>query len=340
MPKAIQYRANSIIYFKGDVSDRVFILNSGKVVLNYLDIETGQEVHDLITTGEFFGVKSALGKYSREETAVVLLDASVLAFTVPEFELLAQKNTRIIVKMLKVFSNQLRRIHRQVQNLLFSEEQVDPETGLYKIGEYYYGNKQYQQALYAYRRYLAYYPSGQYADEVTANTQGCERRLVEYGSGKQQSGAAPAQAKAIAEPRKAESGQHAKGMTDSAKAFFSAVSLFGQKKYAQALKEFQKLAEGDDGGEYAAKAEYEIGRCLFHTDEIGQCIKTLTLLLKKYPTHPEMKEALLYLGQCYEKKGDTGRARSFFQQIVSMAAENEPVHKKARKALENLGAGG
>ena len=117
-PKAMLYKPNSIIFFKGDVSDRIFILNSGKVSLNYTDIETGQEVHDLIATGEFFGVKSALGRYPREETAVVLTDSAVIGFTVPEFEQLAMQKTRIIMKMLRVFSNQLRRVHKRVQNML------------------------------------------------------------------------------------------------------------------------------------------------------------------------------------------------------------------------------
>jgi CRP-like cAMP-binding protein len=44
MPKAIAYRANSVIYFMGDNADRIFVLQSGKVSLTYNDIETGQEV--------------------------------------------------------------------------------------------------------------------------------------------------------------------------------------------------------------------------------------------------------------------------------------------------------
>ena len=91
-PKAVQYRANSIIYFKGDQSDRIFLLNSGKVSLSSVDIETGQEVRDMIKMGEFFGVKSALGRYMREETAIVMQDAAVMVFSVPEFEQVASKN--------------------------------------------------------------------------------------------------------------------------------------------------------------------------------------------------------------------------------------------------------
>ena len=182
-PKAVQYRANSIIYFKGDQSDRIFLLNAGKVSLSSIDIETGQEVRDLIKMGEFFGVKSALGRYMREETAIVLQDSNVMVFSVPEFEQVASKNTRIITKMLTVFSNQLRRIHRQVQNLMVSDEQVNPETGLYKIGEYYLKNKRFGQALYSFKRYLVYYPTGSYATEVTSKIVQAEEFLSKYGSG-------------------------------------------------------------------------------------------------------------------------------------------------------------
>ncbi|NJL32642.1 MAG: Crp/Fnr family transcriptional regulator, partial [Chloroflexaceae bacterium] len=123
-PKAMTYKPNSVIYFKGDVSDKIYILKSGRINLQSEDIETGQEVRDYIQTGEFFGVKSALGKYPREENAQVLTDADVVCFSVPEFEQMAAQNTRVIMKMLKVFSNQLRRIHKQVSNLLEKEEQL------------------------------------------------------------------------------------------------------------------------------------------------------------------------------------------------------------------------
>mgnify|MGYP001072321657 CR=1 FL=1 len=97
MPKAMQYKANSVIYFQGDASEKIYILQSGKISLNSNDIETGQEIHDYIQTGEFFGVKSALGRYPREESAIVLSDAAVVVFSVPEFEALALQNTRIVL---------------------------------------------------------------------------------------------------------------------------------------------------------------------------------------------------------------------------------------------------
>ena len=328
-PKAVQYKANSIIYFKGDIGELVFILKSGRVVLNYVDIETGQEVHDLIQTGEFFGVKSALGKYPREETALVLQTASVIAFSAPEFEQLATKNTRIIVKMLTVFSNQLRRIHKQVQNLLYSEEQTEPETGLYKIGDYYLGNRHYQQALYAYKRYLVYYPAGNYSDEVTKKIELAESNLEKYGQGK---GNLP---RSVQKSLSGKQPQTQK-MTDSAKLFYSAVSLVSQKKFDAALKSFNKIVSAGGDKEYIAKSEYEIGKCYFHMKDFESCIQSLTSLIQKYPTHPELKEALFYIGLCYAEQDDKIKASEFYHKILSMAKEGEPIYRKVKKVLDTI----
>ena len=51
MPKAVQYSANSVIYFSGDFDARVFLLHSGHIALNSLDIETGAQVTEYIKTG-------------------------------------------------------------------------------------------------------------------------------------------------------------------------------------------------------------------------------------------------------------------------------------------------
>ena len=178
MPKVGTYRANSVIYFQGDLGDKIFVLQRGRVTLNYNDIETGKLIREIIQTGEFFGVKSALGRYPREENAVVLEDANVLAFTVPEFEAFSMSNTRIIIKMLKVFSNQLRHIHKQVENLMENPSAVNAETGLFKTGEYYLRSRMYSQARYVFGRYLTYYPAGRMAEQAGRYLETAEAALA------------------------------------------------------------------------------------------------------------------------------------------------------------------
>lgn len=352
-PKSMQYKANSIIFFKGDLSDRVFLLNSGKVTLNSMDIETGVEVHDLIKTGEFFGVKSALGRYPREETAQVLTDAAVIAFSVPEFEQLAMQNTRIIVKMLKVSSKQLRYVHSQVQNLIGSEEQVKPEMGLYNIGEYYLKNKRYSQALYAYKRYLTYYPSGRYSAEVTQKLQLAEDYLSKYGQGK-----GPASPAAAAEPTAgpaaspaarpaaaaAKADQAAAGpaagergeMSEVAKLYYNAVSLMSQQKYQEAFAQFKKIASAGENPEYSAKAQYDMGRCLYYLSQYDSCIQSFGALIQRYPKHPDLREALFFVGKCYESKKDTAKAAGFYKKILTLVSEGDALSRKVKKALREL----
>ena len=173
MPKPLQYKPGSLIYAQGDDSEKVFILQNGKVSLVYEDVETGDDIRDQLQPGEFFGVKSALGRYPRQENAIVLADSSVMAFTVPEFEALVMANTRIIMKMLKVFSNQMRRIHAQVSNLLETEE-VKPDEGLFAIGEKYMKNRRFNHAKHVFTRYLDHYPSGKHISQAAKYLQTLE----------------------------------------------------------------------------------------------------------------------------------------------------------------------
>ena len=331
MPKPVRYKANSIVYFKGDTNETVYILKSGSVILKYQDIETGQEMQDIISTGEFFGVKSALGKYPREETAFVVRDAEMLAFTVPEFEAIVMQNTRIIMKMLKVFSNQLRRIHKQLSNLISTGEAEKPETGLFKIGTYYQKCGKNVQALYAFRRYLTYYPDGKHAAEATENLQRVEL-LVQSSPQRRMSGPSiePAAEKSS---RPADTGGT---MTDSAKEYYKGVNLYSQEKFSEALDVFKKVIMAGGESEYLAKSQFEVGRCLFSMKNYDVCIKHFSAMIQKYPKHPDMLEALLCVGNSYKMKDDREKAAGFYQKIISMAEEGTPIRKKAARALDAL----
>ncbi len=322
MPKAVNYKSNSIVYFKGDINEKIYILNNGRVSLNYNDIETGQEMHDLIKTGEFFGVKSAMGKYPREETAVVLQDSSMIAFSVLEFEQIVLQNTRIMIKMLKVFSNQLRRIHKQVRNLLRSGNDVtDPETGLFNIGGYYLKVHKQKQAIYALRRYLTYYPSGKYAAEAS--------RLLES--------AEIGSSSSFSAPPSGSTRTPGSDLSDVAKSYYNAVSLFSQEKFKEALSGFQNIIEEGSDSEYEAKARYEIGRCHFNLQRYDVCIKHFTSLIQKYPKHPDLIDALYYVGKSHEGMGNMEKAGGFFKKVISMAKDEAPIMRKAKKALKGLG---
>jgi tetratricopeptide (TPR) repeat protein len=157
------YKAGSIIYFENDKSEYIYILKAGKVVLTTTKLDTGEEVKEEVRQGEFFGVKSALGKYPREETAQTMGNTTVLVLNPADFERLVLKNATVVRKMLRVFSNQLRRIVKMERSVLGEGEIVNPDAELFKIGEYYYKAGVAKHAQYAYKRYMEYYPDGERA---------------------------------------------------------------------------------------------------------------------------------------------------------------------------------
>jgi TolA-binding protein len=332
MPKPAQYRSGSLIYFKGDPADKIYILQSGKVSLVYQDIETGADVRDPVQPGEFFGVKSALGRYAREENAVALSDTSVMIFTVPEFEAVAMANSRIIMKMLKVFSNQMRRVHKQVSKVMAKEEQP-PADGLYNIGEFYLKNKRFTHAKHVFSRYLTFYPSGKNAIQAAKNMEIAENALNRYGDGK-----GPGVSVSNASASEAPSAPvQQKSSEKEKKAFYDAMGLVSQGKYQEAFMSFKLIVDSNADPELAAKAAFEIGHCMFLMNKFDESLKYYTGMLTRFPKHPELLETMFIMGQCNEKSGRKDQAIAFYKKIVSMGGDDSTI-EKTRKALSALGA--
>jgi CRP-like cAMP-binding protein len=181
MPRLVQFKSGMTVYLEGDAAEQIFILQSGLANLAYADVETGEFRQEILQQGEFFGVKSALGKYPREETVNMMRDSTVIAFSVPEFEAMVQKNPRIIMQMVKVYSSQLRRISRLLSSLKIrshirrnvktnhkkaEKEVISPDEGLFRIGAYYIRKNKLNEAKYVFSKYLQNYPQGSHLDEV------------------------------------------------------------------------------------------------------------------------------------------------------------------------------
>lgn len=159
MPKAMQYTKGSIIYFSGDRDERVFILQKGIIILTSTDIETGSPVTEHIREGEFFGVKSAFGHFPREETATVVTDAVTISMSVQEFENLFSSNKQIIMKMLRVFSNQLRAIHKKTESILNSNDDINQLTGMQAVAKSFYDDEQYNSCCDVCVKFLTRFPT-------------------------------------------------------------------------------------------------------------------------------------------------------------------------------------
>lgn len=166
MPKAMQYTKGSIIYFQGDRDERIFILQKGMIILTSTDIETGVPITEYIREGEFFGVKSAFGHFPREETATVVSEAIAVSMTLQEFEVLFSSNKQVIMKMLKVFSNQLRAIHKKIESILNSTEDIDQYSGMESVAKSFYDDEQYKSCADVCQKLLTRFPDAPNKENV------------------------------------------------------------------------------------------------------------------------------------------------------------------------------
>ena len=175
MPKAMQYTKGSVIYFEGDRDDRVFIMQTGAVVLQSTDIESGELVIEQVKSGEFFGVKSAFGHFGREETATALVPTVAVALTVQEFEVLFSNNKQLIMKMLRVFSNQLRQIHKKTESIL-NNVSADQQSGMLAVAKSFSDDERYRSACDVYLKFLSRYPQYPKREEVAKLYSECKIR--------------------------------------------------------------------------------------------------------------------------------------------------------------------
>ncbi|MDR0290842.1 MAG: cyclic nucleotide-binding domain-containing protein [Treponema sp.] len=365
MPTPLQYKSGSLIYCSGDDADKVYILQNGKISLVFPDMKTGEDVRNQVQPGEFFGVKSALGHFPREENAIALTNAVIMAFSVSEFELLAMSNTRIILKMLKVFSNQMRKTHAQISSLTTGQtETQNPDKKLFNLGEKYLKNRRFAFAKYVFSRYLHHYPHGEDAVQAAKNLQLAEasstgearkptpepvqaavQKPVQISAEKTIEKAIEEVTQATAEkiasaeepPSPPPSGEDtARG----ANAYYDAVNLMSHNKYSEALKAFTQIIEANTDPEWTEKSSYEAGHCYFMLGKFDACIKYYTKFLAQYPQYPDLRDAMFYIGQSYEKLGNKEKAMGWYKKIISASGETkDSARTKAMKAYKELEKG-
>mgnify|MGYP001236304499 CR=1 FL=1 len=359
MPVIKSYTGGSIIYFDGDKAEDIYVLQNGKVVLISTSVDTGEEVREDVQIGEFFGVRSSLGKYPREETAQVIGKTNVIVFKQPEFEQMVMKNTRLIVKMLKVFSKQLREIHRKVRQILKAGSARDPQFEIMNVAESFYTSGSIDHAVYALERYLSYYPNGPYAgraqDLLTMARKG---QTLPHGYPSLESVAVDtpqprnnqAMLKAVTMPADSADDPfafpddsfddpsqetHTTSVTDE---LTSARESFQSGDYAGALDQMNRILSRTDLTKRAdlearAAALFEKGRCLIKTKKLAEATNTLTDYLKTYPAGPFVKQSFFQLGLIAEISGNKERARTFYSKVVQLKPDDDVTSQaKARMA--------
>lgn len=334
MPVSRTYNGGSIIYFQGDRGEDIYVLQEGRVVLNSTDIETGVEIKEEVKQGEFFGVKSSLGHYPREETAQVAGKTTLFIFSLKEFEGFVLQNTRLILKMAQVFSKQLRAIHRKVRETLNVGEAKNPEYELANVAESFYRMGNFDHACSAFEKYLHYYPQGAYVERIQ-NLVGMCKNGETYPSG-----LAPLDIKKVDALKAGNGTAEAVKPQGLVIVFSEGKQLFKAGNFEESLQAFRRCVNWKKPAnqkevEFQSRAIYECGRTELKMKKNNEASNHFSLYLKKHPSGSMARDCIFHLGLISELKGEQGKAKKLYNKLLSTTVKDE-TSAKARNRLEKL----
>lgn len=174
----VNYRAGSYVIVEGK-RDAVnfFIIRTGKLQTQKNTPFVGEDASQVLGPGDFFGVVSAMSGHSRIESVIALTDCSLIAVNNDQFGLLIQKNAPVAMKIIRQFSAKLRAIDTTITRLSFRNAVEEDPSHLFDLGEYWYNQKRYNHAAYAYQRYLQWLPTGPKGSQCKMRLQSMNKAL-------------------------------------------------------------------------------------------------------------------------------------------------------------------
>jgi CRP-like cAMP-binding protein len=156
----LNYTANSYIIVEGKKNaDRFFIIRSGKVRLSKEVQIVAEEQGDILGPGDFFGVVSTMSGHSHIETAQTLTDVVVITVQKDQFSQLIQNNAPVAMKIIMQFSKRMRYLDEALTRLTLKNNAKEDPSHIFHIGEYYAKHNQFNQAFYAYQKYVKCCPT-------------------------------------------------------------------------------------------------------------------------------------------------------------------------------------
>lgn len=116
------YTKNDYIYFSDDASNKVYLIETGKVKIGYYT-ESGEErIKCILSRGELFGEKAILGEEKRNEFAQSIDNkTSICPVGVDVLHDLMKDNQSFTLKIYKFINFRIKKLERRLEVLLFKD---------------------------------------------------------------------------------------------------------------------------------------------------------------------------------------------------------------------------
>jgi CRP/FNR family transcriptional regulator, anaerobic regulatory protein len=112
-----RYKKGQMVFFEGDVADKLYIVNQGKVKVYKYTKEGKEQILYVLSDGDFIGDLSLLKKGKFEFNAEALEDTAICTLSKEDFDNVVRTNPEITFKILENVHDRLISLERLVQSL-------------------------------------------------------------------------------------------------------------------------------------------------------------------------------------------------------------------------------
>lgn len=111
------YKKGQSVFFEGDISDKLYIVNKGKIKIFKYTKEGKEQILYILSDGDFTGDLSLLKKGKLEFNAEALENTAVCTLTKENFDKILSDNPNIALKILEVVHDRVINLENLVQRL-------------------------------------------------------------------------------------------------------------------------------------------------------------------------------------------------------------------------------
>jgi tol-pal system protein YbgF len=107
-------------------------------------------------------------------------------------------------------------------------------------------------------------------------------------------------------------------------------------RYELATSQFRQFLESYPSDPKAPNAQYWAGECLYSQKRFAEALEEFQMVLQKHPQSAKAKAALLKIGLCHLAGGDTNKGRQILESLVDQDPGSDEA-QLARERLDRLG---
>ncbi|MCB4798981.1 Crp/Fnr family transcriptional regulator [Neotamlana laminarinivorans] len=116
------YKKQDYIYFEEEASNKVFLIEKGKVKIGYYNEDGSEVIKAILTKGQLFGEKAILGENTRDEFAQSIENTtSICPIGVDTMHDLMRDNQTFSFKVYKFIGFKFQKLERRLKLLMFKD---------------------------------------------------------------------------------------------------------------------------------------------------------------------------------------------------------------------------